>query len=169
MQIRALLAVIISLIILVIYQAYFAPPPPAPEKPAADKAQTVPPAKEEPVKAVSPGEKIPGVTPSPQVRPAPAIKAEPGKDVTIETPLYTAVFSTRGARLKDFRVKKYLDKIGEGAKPIDLATENLGTEYPFGLDVTHSNFPFSPDLLFRVNAETLKLGPDRKLGELVFP
>ncbi|HEX7372462.1 MAG TPA: membrane protein insertase YidC, partial [Thermodesulfobacteriota bacterium] len=151
MQIRALLAVIISLIILVIYQSYFAPPPPAPEKPAAEKAQTAPPAKEEPVKAVSPGEKIPGA------RPVPAIKAEAGKDITVDTPFYTAVFNTRGARLKDFRVKKYLDKIGDGAKPINLATENLGSEYPFGMDVTHANFPFSPDLLFRVNAETLKL------------
>ena len=168
MQIRALLAVIISLIILVIYQSYFAPPPPVPEKPAAEKAQTAPPAKEEPVKAVSPGEKIPGVSPPPQVRPAPTIKVEQGKDVTVETPLYSAVFSTRGARLKDFRVKKYLDKIGEGAKPINLATENLGTEYPFGLDVTHANFPFSSDLLYRVNAETVKLGPDQKQGELVF-
>jgi len=168
MQIRALLAVIISLIILVIYQSYFAPPPPVPEKPAAEKAQTAPPAKEEPVKVVSPGEKIPGVTPPPQVRPAPAIKAEAGKDITVDTPFYTAVFNTRGARLKDFRVKKYLDKIGDGAKPINLATENLGTDRPFGLDVTHANFPFSPDLLFRVNVETLKLGPDRKEGELVF-
>jgi YidC/Oxa1 family membrane protein insertase len=49
-----------------------------------------------------------------------------------------------------------------------LATENLGTDRPLGLDVTHANFPFSPDLLFRVNAQTLKLGPDRKQGELVF-
>jgi YidC/Oxa1 family membrane protein insertase len=168
MQIRALLAVIISLIILLIYQSYFAPPPPAPEKPAAEKAQTAPPAKEEPVKAVSPGEKIPGAPPVPAARPAPAIKAEAGKDITVDTPFYTAVFNTRGARLKDFRVKKYLDKIGDGAKPINLATDNLGSEYPFGMDVTHANFPFSPDLLFRVNAETLKLGPDRKEGELVF-
>jgi YidC/Oxa1 family membrane protein insertase len=168
MQIRALLAVIISLIILVIYQAYFAPPPPPPEKPAPEKAQTAVPAKEEPVKTVSPGEKIPGVTPPPQARPAPAIKAEPGKKVVIDTPLYTAVFNTRGARLQDFRVKKYLDKIGEGAKPIDLATENLGSANPFGLEMTHANFPFSPDLLFRVNADALKLGPDRKQGELLF-
>jgi YidC/Oxa1 family membrane protein insertase len=168
MQIRALLAVIISLIILLIYQSYFAPSPPAPEKPAAEKAQTAPPAKEEPVKAVSPGEKIPGAPPVPAARPAPAIKAEAGKDITVDTPFYTAVFNTRGARLKDFRVKKYLDKIGDAAKPINLATDNLGSEYPFGIDVTHANFPFSPDLLFRVNAETLELGPDRKEGELVF-
>ncbi|MBP1723548.1 MAG: yidC, partial [Deltaproteobacteria bacterium] len=168
MQIRALLAVIISLIILVIYQTYFSPPPPAPEKPASEKAQTAAPAKEEPVKAVSPGEKIPGVAIPPQATPTPAIKADSGKDVAIETPLYTAVFSTRGARLKDFRVKKYLDKIGEGAKPINLATENLGSAYPFGMEMTHANFPFSPETLFQVNADALKLGPDRKQGELLF-
>jgi YidC/Oxa1 family membrane protein insertase len=166
MQIRALLAVIISLVILVVYQAYFTPPPP--EKPAAEKAPAAAPAKEEPVKAVTQGEKIPGVVPPPQAKPAAAIKAEPGKDITIETPLYTAVFNTRGAKLKDFRVKKYLDKIGAGAKPIDLAATNLGNGYPLGLEVTHTNFPFPADALFQANAEGLNLGTDRKQGELVF-
>jgi YidC/Oxa1 family membrane protein insertase len=168
MQTRALLAVIISLIILLIYQSYFAPPPPAPEKPAAEKAQTPPPAKEAPAGAVSPGEKIPGVSPPPEVRPTPTVKAESGKDVTVETPLYSAVFSTRGARLKDFRVKKYLDKIGKGARPIDLATENLGTQYPLGLEITQASFTLPPDTLFQVNAHALTLGPDRKQGELLF-
>jgi YidC/Oxa1 family membrane protein insertase len=164
MQIRALLAVIISLIILVVYQAYFSPP----EKPAPEKAQTAAPAKEEPVKAVAPGEKIPGVVPAPQAGPAATIQAEPGTDITIETPLYTAVFNTRGARLKDFRVKKYLDKTGEGAKPIDLATANLGRGYPLGVEVALANFPFPSDAVFQVNAEALKLGRDRNQGELVF-
>jgi YidC/Oxa1 family membrane protein insertase len=168
MQIRALLAVVISLVILVVYQAYFSPPPPPPEKPAAEKAQTATPAKEEPVKAVAQGEKIPGVAPAPQAQGAATIQAEPGKDITIETPLYTAVFNTRGAKLKDFRVKKYLDKTGEGAKPINLATENLGNGYPLGMEVTLTNFPFPADAVFQVNAETLKLGRDRNEGELVF-
>jgi YidC/Oxa1 family membrane protein insertase len=166
MQIRALLAVIISLLILVIYQAYFAPPPPPAEKPAEEKAPAPGRAREEPAKAVSPGEKIPGIIP--QALPAPAAKAEPGKDVTIETPLYTAVFNTRGARLKDFWVKKYMDKIGEGAKPINLATENLGSAHPFGMEMTHANFPFSPDTIFQASADRLKLGPDRNRGELMF-
>lgn len=163
MQTRALLAVIISLIILVLYQMYFVPEQEkgktAPEKPQV----TAPaPAKEEGVKPVSPAEK-PSVPP-----PVPEIKAQPGKDVTVDTPLYTAVFNTRGARLKDFRVKKYLDKTGEGAKPIDLATENLGNGNPFGLEITEANFPFSPDSLFQVNTDSLKLGPERDKGEILF-
>jgi len=36
------------------------------------------------------------------------IKALPGKDITVETPLYTAVFDTQGARMKSWKVKKYI-------------------------------------------------------------
>ncbi|HSR12823.1 MAG TPA: membrane protein insertase YidC [Thermodesulfobacteriota bacterium] len=166
MQTRALLAVIISLIILVVYQAYFAPvPEKAPEKPAASApAGQVPGEAKEQAKGVSPAEKIPG---APAGGPA-QLKAQPGKDVTIDTPLYTAVFNTRGARLKDFRVKAYLDKIGQGAKPIDLARENLGTSYPFGVEIAQPNFPFSADSVFEADTENLKLGPDKNKGEVNF-
>jgi YidC/Oxa1 family membrane protein insertase len=166
MQSRALLAVIISLVILVLYQMYFVPPEEEKGKPAPESAQTAPPAKQE-GKPAAPAqvEKIPGASPAPST---PQMKSQPGKDVTVDTPLYTAVFDTRGARLKDFRVKKYLDKIGEGAKPINLATENLGNGYPMGLEITNANFPFSSDALFQVSADALNLGPDRQKGDLVF-
>jgi len=169
MQTRALIAVVISLIILILYQMYFVPPPEKEKgKPSQEKAQPTDLAREEGMKPVASGEKIPGVAPIPQAPATPEIKAQPGKDVTIDTPLYTAVFNTRGARLKDFRVKKYLDKIGEGAKPIDLATQTLGSGYPFGLEITQANFPFSSDSVFQTNAEELKLGPQRDKGELLF-
>jgi YidC/Oxa1 family membrane protein insertase len=169
MQMRALLAVIISLIILVLYQMYFVPAPEKEkEKPAQEKAQTAPRAKAEGVKPLAPGERTPGVAPAPRPPVPEEIRPQPGRDVTIDTPLYTAVFNTRGARLKDFRLKKYLDKIGPGAKPVDLATQNLGRDYPFGLEFTQANFPFSSDSLFQVNAESLKLGPGRDKGAIVF-
>ena len=128
MEKRAVLAIVISLVILVVYQQFFAPslPEPAKEKPA-ETAQPAAPAKE----GIQKGESIPSSSPSPTA--APALKAQPGKDVTVDTPLYTAVFDTRGARLKSWKVKKYLDKIGEGAKPLDLAKGELGKELPFGL------------------------------------
>ena len=169
MQIRALLAVIISLIILVIYQLYFTPPAEKEKgQPAPEKAQTAAPAKEGALKPISPAEKISGAVPESQAQGTSEIKDQAGKDVTIETPLYTAVFNTRGVRLKDFRVKKYLDKVGEEAQPIDLATQNLGNGYPFGLEITQANFPFSHDSLFQVSADSLKLGPRQDKGEIVF-
>src|SRR4030066_88558 len=117
MEKRALLAVIISLIILVVYQQYFISAPPAPPEPDKENPQqekVAPPAKEEGGKAVP----IPS---PPDQRPA-EIRVQPGKDITVETPLYAAVFDTRGARLKSWKVKNHMDKIGEGAKPIDRAT-----------------------------------------------
>ncbi len=159
MELRTLLAVIISLIILVFYQYFYAPPPPdkEKEKPAAGQAQV-------PEKVKGGVEKTP-LTPSP--RPS-EIEAQAGEDVVVDTPLYTAVFDTRGARLKSWKVKKYLDKIGNGAKPIDLATEALSDVSPFGLKFTEANFSFSPETLFQVSAQKLQLAPNQEKGDLQF-
>ncbi|MBI5967846.1 MAG: membrane protein insertase YidC, partial [Deltaproteobacteria bacterium] len=163
MEKRALIAVIISLIILIFWQQYFTPSPPetGKEKPAQEKALPAGKEKEE-------GEKKPETVPATPALAPQEIKVQPGKDVAVDTPLYTAVFDTRGARLKDWKVKNYLDKIGQDAKPIDLATEALSGGYPFGLEVAEANFPFSPESIFQVNTETLKLGPDKSKGELLF-
>jgi YidC/Oxa1 family membrane protein insertase len=163
MEKRALLAVIISLIILVFYQQYFTPPPPetAKEKTTQEKTQPG-------EKIVPAGEKKPDLPGKPPVQPVAEIKTQPGKDITVDTPLYTAIFDTRGARLKSWKVKIYLDKIGAGARPLDLATETLSGGYPFGLEITEANFPFSPDAIFQVNTETLNLGPQQNKGELIF-
>jgi len=170
MEKRALLAVIISLIILIFYQQYFAPPPPGQqtEKPSPEKAQSIEKTKEEIGKAAPPGEIKKETLPATPAKAPAEIKAQPGKDITVDTPLYTAVFDTRGARLKDWKVKKYMNKIGEGARPIDLATEELAGGYPFGLEITEANFAFSSEAVFQVNTETLKLGSDKESGEIQF-
>jgi YidC/Oxa1 family membrane protein insertase len=170
MEKRALIAVIISLIILVIWQQYFAPAPPetGKEKPAQEKALPAGTVKEEVGKPATSGEKKPETAPPTPTDAPQEIKVQPGTDITVDTPLYTAIFDTRGARLKDWKVKNYLDKIDQGAKPIDLATEALGGGYPFGLEIAEANFPFSPESVFQVNTETLKLGPDKTKGELRF-
>jgi heat shock protein HtpX len=93
---------------------YFSPKTPAPPKEkaaASDKAQPI---------DKSPAPK-PGASAAPSLGSPATIQTQPGKSITVDTPLYTAVFDTSGARLKSWKVKKYLDKIGEGAKPIDLA------------------------------------------------
>jgi YidC/Oxa1 family membrane protein insertase len=170
METRALIAVIISLVILLLWQQYFAPPPigTKKEKPAQEKAPAVAKTPEEAGKPVSEREKKPEAVPPAPAHAFPKIKAQPGKDITVETPLYRAVFDTRGACLKDWKVKKYLNQIGPGAKPLDLAVSELGGGYPLGLEITEPNFPFSPDSLFQANVESLELGPTREKGELLF-
>lgn len=161
MEKRALLAVIISLIILIIYQQYFAPP--LPESPKEKAEKTVPGEKAAPVEEKK--------TAPPMSTPLPAkeeLRVQPGKNITVETPLYIAIFDTRGARLKSWQVKKYMDKIGEGAKPVDLATQALSDGYPFGLEIREANFAFSSDMIFQVNTNNLKLGPTQSKGDLIF-
>lgn len=170
MEKRALLAVIISLIILLIYQQYFAPPPPEQqkEKPAQEKILPAEKAKEEVGKAAPAVEKKTETVPAAPAKAPAEIKAQPGKDVTVNTPLYTAVFDPRGGRLKSWKVKKYLDKIGEDAKPIDLATEELSGGYPFALEISEANFAFPSESIFQANVETLQLGNSKERGELLF-
>ncbi len=163
MEKRALLAVIISLLILVFYQQYFAPSPPETVKGKAAEEKIQP-----GEKIIPAGEKKPDLPAKTPVQPVAEIKAQPGKDITVDTPLYTAIFDTRGARLKSWKVKKYMDQIGEKARPLDLATETLSGGYPFGLEITEANFPFSPDSIFRVNTHTLELGRRQSKGELLF-
>lgn len=161
MEKRALIAVIISLIILMVYMEYFSPKTPAPPKEkaaASDKAQPID-------KSPAP---MPGASAAPSLGSPATIQTQPGKSITVDTPLYTAVFDTSGARLKSWKVKKYLDKIGEGAQPIDLATEDLSAGYPYGLQMTETNFPFAPDILYQSNVDRLELGPRRGTGDLQF-
>ncbi len=170
MQTRALIAVVISLLILIFYQQFFTPAPPqeGKEQKPQEKAQPAPIAKEEGIKPMAQAPYRPGAGQPPAALPAPSIPpAGTGKDVTVDTPLYTAVFSTGGARLKDWKVKQYLDKIDGGAKPLDLANETLGSKNPFGLEVTEANFPLPAGAPFQVNTENLQL-KDQQKGDLRF-
>jgi YidC/Oxa1 family membrane protein insertase len=167
MEKRVLLAVILSLVILIFYHQYFSPPPPEKSKEKPVQGKTLPSGQGK--EAV--GEPLSSSAKKGEGRPAaapPVIKAEPGKEVTIDTPLYTAVFNTRGARLTGWRVKKYLDKIGEGAKPINLAKEALGDGSPFGLEITEANFPVPSEPLYQASTDTLKLDRRQGQGEVIF-
>ncbi len=171
MEKRALMAVVISLVILLVYQVYFAPSPPAPEpeKTKAAPEKTAPAGKEAAEKpAPAAGQKPAVLPPSPGLAgPAAQIKTQPGKSVVVETPLYTAIFDTRGARLRDWKVKQYADKLGPEGKPIDLAGV-LSGGYPLGLEMAEANFPFSAETIFQVNTDRIQLGPGKEKGELLF-
>ncbi|NOX25015.1 MAG: membrane protein insertase YidC [Deltaproteobacteria bacterium] len=122
---RTLTAVILSLIILVGYQYLFTPrraentgqqlqqktvqtanvPPPAnlTTNSAAANGKPAPPA------AVP----VSGNAPSPK-------PATTGRDITVETSLYTAVFSENGGVVKSFKLKKYKETLKPDSLPVEL-------------------------------------------------
>ncbi len=56
-----------------------------------------------------------------------------GKTVTVETPLYRAVFHSQGGVLREFSLKKYRQDIGPTASLVNLISETAATRAPLGL------------------------------------
>ncbi len=106
MEKRAVVALVLSFVVFVVFmmigqRTRQVPPPQAPATapaPTAEKAPApVPPA---PVAA------------APQAPPAKApAPSRPARDVVVDTPLYKAVFTEAGARLRSFELKKYRENL----------------------------------------------------------
>ena len=143
MEKRVFLAIFLSFLVLAAYQALFAPAPPPPPAPAPSAPQSVE-APRTPAAAVTP------VVPDPQTpAAAPPAPDAPAHDVVVETDSIRAVFSTSGATLKSWTLKKYL----ENGQPLELVPSDLPDTLPrpFTLatdDATISRVlakaPFSP-------------------------
>ena len=122
MEKRVFLAIFLSFIILALYQSYFAPPPPA-----------VPPAVQAPASASAPASPAPAggsagqpsqiSVPPPVEAPAvaPIVADTDARDIVVETAAVRAVFTTRGAALKSWKLKLYL----HDGEPLDLIPSNV--------------------------------------------
>ena len=94
MEKRVLLAVVLSFLVLLFYSAYFSPSQkPQPQWIGEEGERTEAPLPSEDISRDFEEETLPA-TPS-----VPAVFSVPEKEVRVETPLYFAVFSTRGAAL----------------------------------------------------------------------
>src|SRR3989304_6049885 len=111
MERRAIIAIILTFVVIMLWgviQSKFFPPPPAKPPEEVQKEKVLPLEKKT----------IETVKPIPQK--AIIEKVFPEKEVSVETPNYTAVFTTRDARLKHFKLKKYEDRIEESPIAITL-------------------------------------------------
>lgn len=142
MEKRVLIAVLLSIAVLYGY-SFFAPKPPTPA-PAVTK--------EAPTGAVTPATTAPPVAP-PQVAPsAPSVgESGPEKDVIVETDVFTAVFSSRGASLKKFVLKKYTDGSGVTGNPIPLIDAKAPENYSLRTGVVSTDI--GQNSLYSVQAD----------------
>jgi YidC/Oxa1 family membrane protein insertase len=105
MEKRALIALALSFVVFMAF-IYFgeklkSPVPPSPQ--TQTTAKPAAPAPAPPPVAAQPAPSAPQPVRPPTARPA--------KDVVVDTPLYRAVFTELGGRLKSFQLKKYKDRI----------------------------------------------------------
>ncbi|WP_243372817.1 membrane protein insertase YidC [Geotalea sp. SG265] len=153
MEKRVLIAVILSIAVLYAF-SYLFPPPAANRKAPAG-----------PVAALQSQQS--SVKPSPM---AAAAAATPqaglaARDIVVDTDLYTAIISTRGAGLKSLQLKHYKDKAGATGRNIVLKSETEGDK--LSLLTEGKTLGIEPALVFQSSAKDLKLtGPDRASLEL---
>ena len=117
MEKRVLIAVLLSFVVLYAYQAMFPPPPDAAQKPPqASKTATAPNAS-----APAPA------NPAPSVQPPAENPGEPARDIVVENADVRAVFTTRGAVLKSWQLKKYRDDSG---RPYEVIAGHAPSDAP---------------------------------------
>ncbi|MBI5408225.1 MAG: membrane protein insertase YidC [Nitrospirae bacterium] len=152
MEKRTLFAVILSILILVGWSYFFQKPAQKP-KPAQQ-----PPLKTE--QAVKPEAQQPAVQP---LDLPPAAQGAAASDITVETDLYKAVFSTEGAIIKSWELKTYKD---DGKMPVVLL-KAPGAVPPLGI-IPDGSARSMMKALYTAGAEHLTLSEGSSRGELVF-
>ena len=173
MEKRVLIAVVLSFIVLYGYQALFPPPKPQ-QRPSAGSTSTpgAPQAGSPSAQPSTPQSAYP--TPpaaQPPAQPAEAEKAPAAlvadtidRDVVVETDSVRAVFGTRGAVLKSWRLKRYKDAAGN---PLDLVPQNVPAQTPRPFTLKLDDAALSTRLenaLFKPSAGELRVSAPATLG-----
>jgi YidC/Oxa1 family membrane protein insertase len=131
---RAFLAIGLSFIILLGYQYFFVGPPtngPQPADTERPAPQTVAqaPTTVAPTPAATPPSFIPAL--SQQAAPAtPTATTREGRDITIETNLFSAVLTETGGGFKSFTLKNYRETNAPDSPPMELVQTQQAAELP---------------------------------------
>jgi YidC/Oxa1 family membrane protein insertase len=162
---RAIIGIALSILVLVVYQEmitrFYGPPPAGPvpvtEKDVAEK--TTPPSQTT-VAPSAPAQDAKAVT-------GPVASRQAGKDITVETDNYVAIFTTQGARLKSFKLKNYRSSVDEKSPPFEMVQTAPGVPLPLGVR-WQAPSPFEDnELVYSVQGSDLKLSGEAK-APLVF-
>jgi YidC/Oxa1 family membrane protein insertase len=156
MERRVLIAVVVSLLILVVYQEvvlrYLYPPPQRQEQVTAPIPEAEPP-------LAAPKQPAPEVVPPP----APAVESVPAPEarhISVDTELYTAVFTSSGARLESFRLKKYRTTVEASSPPQETIVPGEGGDFPFGVELRGHQSKSDGGAPYRVSGNGLDLQGD---------
>ena len=179
---KTILAIVLSLAVLGIYTKFFAPVP-APKQAA--------PAQESTQVSIDTGAK-PTATLATATTPKSAAKKEATpKDIKVETENYTAIFSTRGAALKSFKLKEYQKECTEctddiypiiknfvtGQKQpakakskdlIEIVAVNEAMPYPLAITFPESASEIAADSIYNADVTKLDMKNAKEKQRLVF-
>jgi len=166
MEKRTLLAFALSFLVLIIWMTLFSPAPPPPPPPSEVGPGTA----EGPSGAVQPAppETAPA-TPAPQAA-APARMVLPSdvaeKEITVETPLYRAVWSNVKGALKSFQLKDYHVEPDPASPLVDLAALE-GTYGTMAFSFAREGAPEPAAAVYEASATSLSMGTGSEPKDLV--
>ena len=189
---RTILAVVLSLAVLFLYQTFFVKPQP-PQKSAAPQ-QSVGSIKKDNASITTSSASTPEkatVAEKTTTELEPVKPEAPPRDILVDTPHYTAVFSTRGAALKSMKLKDYsqdcykctddlwpkIKRLFTGSKDpvkpktkdfVELVDVQNGMPYPLTVTFPESSTDISPNAVFETAAGKLDLMNSREKQQLVF-
>jgi YidC/Oxa1 family membrane protein insertase len=150
---KALTAIVLSIMVVFIYQAYFAPPPPPKQSGTAIKETPAAPAAKQ---AMAPTPERKATVPV-KTKPAAAPAVLPGKEITVDTKLYKAVFTTKGGTLKSFKLKDYRKTPTKDAELIELVQVKEGMSGPLGMTFSESDIAIPADGMYETATTALDL------------
>lgn len=166
---RAILGIALSVLVLIAYQQfinyYYGTPPsgssgPGTGKSTAEKTSKELPAPQPNARAANPGTVA-------QTAPVGLTGAQSAKEIKVETENFSAIFTTQGARLKSFKLKKFRTSADSNSPPFEIVADGVGVPLPLGVRLPTPT-PFDDgELLYAVEGGDLKLAGDNK-GTLVF-
>ncbi|MFH1350437.1 MAG: membrane protein insertase YidC [Pseudomonadota bacterium] len=166
MEKRTIIAFVLSFLVLLIWSFLFAPK----QEQVPSKKTDIPAKKEQ---AVSESTKSP--IPQKAVIQPKAIQKEDRvtpqideKEISIETPLYSAVITNIGAAIKSFRLKKYHLNTESDSPIIELVNLKEGREDFLRINFYNQSRVSNEKIIYHINEESLKLGHNSPPRDLIF-
>ncbi len=153
---QLIIAVIFSIIVMLFYQAWMGKHEKQKKK-EITQSEEVQSKEEKREERVEPREEVPEVV-TEQRRPIGGVTYQ---DIVVDTPLYTATFTTYGGRLKSWKLKKYMDKVPMA--PLGKFVQNL-VGGVFGRKKDQETPPSPIDIVNTTALEDLPLGIRFKKG-----
>jgi YidC/Oxa1 family membrane protein insertase len=128
MERRVLVAVLLSFLVLYVYQVLVpSPPPDAQQKKPVQASKTATAPNASAAERANPKPSVQGAPPAAAGPAAPVQPSSPGRDIVIENANVHAVFTTRGAVLKSWQLKKYRDSEGQ---PLEVIAGHAPADSP---------------------------------------
>ncbi|MBW2596085.1 MAG: membrane protein insertase YidC [Deltaproteobacteria bacterium] len=167
---RTLLAVVLSLAVLMGYQYFFQKPlPRTPGEPVQNAGETA--GKTENIPQEITGDQSTHATPIIDRRKSLTKKDEDkgtGKDIIVEGPMYTAIFSSKGASLKSFKLNGYRKDMSKDSVLVELVNVGGSTDYPLTTTFPESSIDIPTDVIYESNLDSVDFTDDMGGKDLVF-